>query len=41
MFSYQQMGMIIEKETHVVCVYGTDYKHQNILCAIPLRHPKF
>lgn len=30
----------VEKEPHVVCVYGTDENH-NILCAIPLCHPKY
>lgn len=41
MFRERQMGIVIEKEKDVVCVYGTDDKHQNILCAIPLCHPKF
>lgn len=40
MFNYGQMGIVIEKEPQVVCVYGTtaDYK---ILCAVPLCHPKY
>lgn len=41
MFSEEQMGVVIEKEPHVVCVYGTDERHEDILCAIPLSHPKF
>ena len=41
MFNHKEMGIVIEKEPDVVCVYGTDDKHQNILCAIPLCHPKF
>ncbi|MBE6764446.1 MAG: hypothetical protein E7546_01015 [Ruminococcaceae bacterium] len=41
MFSEEEMGIVVEKESHVVCVYATDEKHQNILCAIPLCHPKF
>ena len=41
MFSEGQMGIVIEKEPQVVCVYGTDEKHQDILCAIPLCPPKF
>ena len=40
MFSEKEMGIVIEKEPDVVCVYGTDNKHQNILCAIPLCSPK-
>lgn len=40
MFSEQNMGVVIEKDSHVVCVYGTDDKHQNIFCAIPFCHPK-
>ena len=41
MFSEKDMGIVIEKEPQVVCVYGTDGKHQNILCAVPLCPPKF
>lgn len=41
MFNERQMGIVIEKESDVVCVYGTDDKHQSIYCAIPLCHPKF
>ena len=41
MFSEKDMGIVIEKEPQVVCVYGTDSMHQNILCAIPLCPPKF
>lgn len=41
MFSEEQMGVVIEKEPDVVCIYGTDDTHQNILCAIPLCSPKF
>ena len=40
MFSEGQMGIVVEKEPNVVCVYGTDENH-HILCAIPLCHPKF
>lgn len=40
MFSYKKMGLVIEKEPDVVCVYATDKTHQNIMCAIPLYHPK-
>ena len=40
MFSEGQMGVVIEKEPDVVCVYGTDQNHRDILCAIPLCHPK-
>ena len=40
MFSYKKMGLVIEKEPDVVCVYATDETHQNIMCAIPLYHPK-
>ena len=40
MFSEGQMGVVIEKEPHVVCVYGTDNNY-HILCVIPLCHPKF
>ena len=41
MFAEGQMGIVIEKEPDVVCVYATDEKHQDILCAVPLCHPKF
>lgn len=41
MFSEKEMGIVIEKDSQVVCVYGTDSEHQNILCAIPLCSPKF
>lgn len=34
------MGIVVEKESDVVCVYGTDEKYR-ILCAVPLCHPKF
>jgi len=40
MFSHKDMGIVVEKESDVVCVYGTDEEHRNILCAIPLCHPK-
>jgi len=40
MFSQGQMGIVVEKEPHMICVYGTDKNH-NILCAVPLCHPKF
>lgn len=40
MFCEQQMGIVVEKEPQVVCVYGTD-ENYNILCAVPLCHPKF
>ena len=40
MFREGNMGIVIEKEPHVVCVYGTD-ENFHILCAIPLCHPKF
>ncbi len=41
MFHEAQMGIVIEKETDVICVYGTDDTHQTILCAIPLCPPKY
>ena len=40
MFSEGQRGIVIEKESKVICVYGTDNNY-HILCAIPLCHPKF
>lgn len=40
MFSQEQMGIVVEKEPQVVCVYGTDADHKDILCAIPLCAPK-
>ena len=40
MFSEGKMGIVVEKEPHVVCVYGTD-ENLHILCAVPLCHPKF
>lgn len=41
MFESGQMGVVIEKEPQVICVYGTDADHQTILCAIPLCPPKY
>ena len=41
MFSEGLMGVVIEKEPQVICVYGTDERHQSILCAVPLCHPKY
>lgn len=41
MFDENEMGIVIEKEPQVICVYGTDVANKNILCAIPLCHPKF
>lgn len=35
------MGVVIEKEADVICVYGTNNTNTKILCAIPLCHPKF
>ena len=35
-FSKADMGLVIEKEPHVICVYGTNADHHGILCAIPL-----
>ena len=40
MFSQGHMGIVVEKEPPVVCVYGTD-ENPNILCAVPLCHPQF
>ena len=39
MFSEGQMGIVVEKEPDVICVYGTD-ENYHILCAVPLCHPK-
>ena len=39
MFNEGNIGVVVEKEPQVVCVYGTDTNY-NILCAIPLCHPK-
>ena len=40
MFNEGKMGIVVEKEPDVVCVYGTD-ENYHILCAVPLSHPKF
>ena len=40
MFCEGQMGIVIEKESQVVCVYCTNESY-DILCAVPLCHPKF
>lgn len=40
MFREQHMGIVVEKEPDVVCVYGTDEQY-HIMCAVPLCHPKF
>lgn len=39
MFRERQMGIVVEKEPDVVCVYGTD-ENYHILCSVPLGHPK-
>ena len=39
MFREGERGIVVEKEPQVICVYGTDQDY-NILCAIPLYHPK-
>ena len=38
-FSEGRMGVVVEKEPGVVCVYGTD-ENNHILCAVPLCHPR-
>lgn len=40
-FREGQMGVVIEKEADVVCVYGTNNTNTKILCAVPLCHPKY
>ena len=40
MFNEGKMGVVVEKEPDVICVYGTD-ENYHILCAVPLAHPKF
>lgn len=41
MFENSGMGIVIEKEPHVVCIYGTSEDNEHIFCAIPLCHPRF
>ena len=41
MFSYGDMGIVVEKEPDVICAYGTDALHKHILCAVPLCEPKY
>ena len=41
MFHWNNMGIVVEKEPDVICIYGTDEKNEKILCAIPLCHPKY
>ena len=41
MFHWNNMGIVIEKEPDVICIYGTDATNSKILCAIPLCHPKY
>jgi len=40
MFSENGMGVVVEKEPDVVCVYGTGENYKPILCAVPLCSPK-
>lgn len=40
MFHAGDMGIVIEKEPDVVCVYATDAVNSHILCAVPLGSPK-
>ena len=41
MFETDRVGIVIENDGHVVCIYGTDKNHSNIYCAIPLCPPKY
>ncbi len=41
MFHENRMGVVIEKEPDVVCVYGTTEDNAHILCAVPLCHPRY
>ncbi|MBR0355333.1 MAG: hypothetical protein IJK35_08165 [Oscillospiraceae bacterium] len=41
MFHWHDMGIVVEKEPDVICIYGTDHTNSTILCAIPLCHPKY
>ena len=41
MFHEGRMGIVIEKESKVICVYGTNSSNSKILCAVPLCHPKY
>ena len=40
-FHWNDMGIVVEKEPDVICVYGTDNTNSKILCAVPLCHPKY
>ena len=40
MLDHDDMGVVIEKERDVVCVYGTDGEYERIFCAVPLCHPR-
>lgn len=40
MFHSREMGIVVERESDVVCIYGTDNKNRKIICAVPLCHPK-
>lgn len=41
MFRWRDMGIVVEKEPDVICIYGTDSTNSQILCAIPLCPPKY
>lgn len=41
MFHSGSMGIVIEKEPQVVCIYGTDQTNSQILCDVPLCHPRY
>ena len=41
MFHSGNMGIVVEKEPQVVCVYATDAENNKIYCALPLCHPKY
>ncbi len=41
MFNSGNMGIVVEKEAQVVCVYATDAANSKIYCALPLCHPKY
>lgn len=40
MFHSMSMGIVVEKEPQVVCLYATDAENNKIFCALPLCHPK-
>ena len=41
MFETEKIGLVVEKEGHMLTVYATDIAHENIYCALCLLPPEY